>query len=380
MYSSPVKDGYDVLASKLSAMMSAVVLVPDYQLVPVGDYSNIIQSSTEALMWLAEHGPRGESCDEHRPPLFIGGDSSGGGSALSLVLHLLHHERWLQAAVAGVFVFSAWTNLLCDTPSYYLNAFARITANVSIGGSLYVGDIMYRDPPASLMSSYRDVATTYVANNTKMLTDPIASPYHASSAIWSGAPPLYLAVSETETLSGDSVVVAHRAAAAGVRVFLDIFPGMWHDFPMYSEGCGRGQPLWQGKLVLNRTAQFVHLLAATFESHDSDLGAYTGIPFTAIHYNDPDRHQPLMPEMPFLQSNIAPLDAQLDYSSANDRTAWLRASLWLFTLLIGIVGGYAVSRLCRTTGNFQPLPTQAQQGASTPKSPRSDVEVVQRAT
>ena len=33
---------------------------------------------------------------------------------------------------------------------------------------------------------------------------------------------------------------------------MDVHVGMWHDFPMYSEGCGSGYTLWQAALALNR--------------------------------------------------------------------------------------------------------------------------------
>ena len=35
-------------------------------------------------------------------------------------------------------------------------------------------------------------------------------------------------------------------------VHVDVHVGMWHDFPMYSEGCGSGEGLWQAALALNR--------------------------------------------------------------------------------------------------------------------------------
>ena len=57
--------------------------------------------------------------------------------------------------------------------------------------------------------------------------------------------------------------VARQIAAGGAPVRVDVFAGLWHDFPMYAEGCGaKLGPLWQGELVLRRVA---HFLAAVSE-------------------------------------------------------------------------------------------------------------------
>ena len=47
-----------------------------------------------------------------------------------------------------------------------------------------------------------------------------------------------------------SCVTPWEESSRGVHV--DVHVGMWHDFPMYSEGCGSKAPLWQATLALNR--------------------------------------------------------------------------------------------------------------------------------
>ena len=47
-----------------------------------------------------------------------------------------------------------------------------------------------------------------------------------------GLPPLYLQVSDAETLLDDSRSFTERARSAGVDVRLDLFPGQQHTFQM----------------------------------------------------------------------------------------------------------------------------------------------------
>ena len=83
-----------------------------------------------------------------QPPMFVGGDSAGGGSVLSFVLTMLANQskqRQLAgqsehlAPIAGVFTYSPVTNLLADSPTYYLNNFGS-------SASAYTGDILYQRP------------------------------------------------------------------------------------------------------------------------------------------------------------------------------------------------------------------------------------------
>eukprot|EP00927_Polykrikos_kofoidii_P004963 TRINITY_DN11965_c0_g1_i1.p1 TRINITY_DN11965_c0_g1~~TRINITY_DN11965_c0_g1_i1.p1 ORF type:complete len:427 (-),score=47.52 TRINITY_DN11965_c0_g1_i1:303-1583(-) len=285
-YNSPMRSSYDVLATQIANLSGAIVFALDYPLVPVGNYTSIIGIAFEGLRWLAGHGPRGEPCDAQQPPpLFVGGDSSGGGTALSLVLRAVSaarrnepgdESRLQWPAIAGAFFYSPWTNLACDSPSYFTNAFRLV--NDGKDQHVYAGDIIFSGPPSQLMSEYRLVSTRYVSDNATLLTDPMPSPYYAN-AEFVGAPPLLFAVGGAEALLHESVLPAQRAAAHGVEVYLDIYPEMWHVFPMYSEGCGSGFELWQGKVALNRTAAFIRLVAA--RSNGSGLFAtWSTLPHT----------------------------------------------------------------------------------------------------
>jgi acetyl esterase/lipase len=71
---------------------------------------------------------------------------------------------------------------------------------------------------------------------SRLARDPLASPANADLT---GLPPLLIQVGSAEIVLDDSIRLAGRAADAGVRVRLDVIPGMphvWHLFaPMPSE-------------------------------------------------------------------------------------------------------------------------------------------------
>lgn len=59
--------------------------------------------------------------------------------------------------------------------------------------------------------------------------DPYVNPLYGSLA---GLPPIFLQVSDAETLLDDSRSFAERARGAGVELRLDVFPGQQHTFQM----------------------------------------------------------------------------------------------------------------------------------------------------
>jgi len=283
MYGSPDTYGYGQLASKLAAKSGAIVMVPDYPLIPFGNFSRMLAAAKSALIWLSLHGPL-EDCTGH-PPIIVGGDSAGGGTALSLILEVKKHPSVFQLfpddrtgrVIAGGFFFSPWTNLVCDTPDYYHHAFARIVDTnifkVHKGkhhrrgpreGTVYIGDIIFHGHPDANAGGFQLNSQEYVGDY-RLLKDPVASPMYAGAEelAGGGVPPLYFAVGASESILGDSVIVAQKAAAYGAEVSLEIFEGMWHVFPMYSEGCGSGRELWPAMRALNHTARHIRTVART---------------------------------------------------------------------------------------------------------------------
>jgi len=305
LFGSPVTSGYAPFASKLSAIMDAMVMVPDYPLLsPLANtsrksnYSIILEHSLRALQWLTVNGPQDDCPADFPAPVFIGGDSSGGGTALSLAIMTAMQPDITPRALAGAFFFSPWTNLKCNTPEYYFNAFSAIIDNTALlswgvpGNLAYVGDIIFQSLPRENENMFLRNALAYLGSNSSLMEDPIISPYYASDAELRGLPPLFFATGSSESILGDTVTVAQKAAANGVDVQLELYPGMWHVFPMYSEGCGGRKPLWNAVHALNRTGLFVRHIAQTgrppyrFNLEGPYGAAANGKqPYTSINYH-----------------------------------------------------------------------------------------------
>lgn len=131
----------------------------------------IMKAGLDALRWLAQSDLEMD-CPAGSAPLLVGGDSAGGGTALSLIMVLKQGAGWVPQGVAiteaadlreaqtlagGVF-FSPWTNLKCDTPDYYYNAFAKIVDKKAFknpeSSIAYVGDLMFRGHPEENLDEF----------------------------------------------------------------------------------------------------------------------------------------------------------------------------------------------------------------------------------
>ncbi|CAJ1402561.1 unnamed protein product [Effrenium voratum] len=280
-YGAPWTDGYSSLASRLASMTRCIVMVPDYPLLPAGSVHSILDAAVAALRHLASEA----LCQGTGPVrIFLGGDSAGGATALSLLFRLQQAADPLipRAEIAGAFFWSPWTNLACDTPEYVSNAYSRLGA----GSAAHTGDILFRDEPATSRALFGNNSLAYVGGDTRLLRDALYSPFFAHKELLAGAPPLYFAVGSAEAILGDSTILAQKAAAFGVPVVLDIFQGMWHDFPMYSEGCGASLPLWQGQRAWNNTAEFIRSVAEA-----SNVGGSAGWPLTRYIYDESLAHR-----------------------------------------------------------------------------------------
>lgn len=312
---SPWDDSYPVHTSKIAHLANSVVFSVDFPLIggwaeEGDDYIGTFQGSQDhvehAWRWLASHGPNGTKCPGgHTPPLFVAGDSSGGGTALSFLLALRHKEKYNSLdglkMPSGAFFESPWTNLACDTPSYYSNNFAALPnksyAMEHPNDGVLTGDIWFNAvAPNGSVSNPWNVTRDYAKNGLHycgkpfhkgtcgsdqarraQLTDWLASPFNADRKHFQGLPPLYFATSASELLAGDTSVVAERASGVGVHVVAELFYGMWHTFPQWSEGCGSPYgALWQGKTALQHFGDFVKQVADAVENCPGQLRDLSG--------------------------------------------------------------------------------------------------------
>jgi len=182
------------------------VFAPNYRLAPENPFPAAVIDAVAAYRALrAEAGVS--------TPLFIAGDSAGGGLALATLLKLRDEGDALPAAAA---LFSALTDLAGTAESRETN---------DKRCAMFHGKGLAR------------AAEFYLCGADPR--DPLASPLYGNLK---GLPPLVIHVGADETLLGDSTMLADRARAAGVTVELTVWaavPHVWQMFRPFVPESGR---------------------------------------------------------------------------------------------------------------------------------------------
>ena len=182
-------------AMRLSYRCNAEVFVPDYRLAPEHPYPAAFDDALAA--WKFVKGFRPDA------PIFVAGDSAGGGLGLSLLVRL----RDLGMAMPnGAFLLSPWTDLTVSS--------ASVDGNRS-------KDLWFTRRHLEIWAGY------YAAGADRR--SPYVSPVFAEV---SGLPPLLLLVGQDELLLDDALRVRDAATSAGTDVRVHLGKGMQHDWPL----------------------------------------------------------------------------------------------------------------------------------------------------
>jgi epsilon-lactone hydrolase len=185
------------LFGHMAKQVGVRALAPDYRRPPEHLHPAPVEDVVTSYEWLLDEGIEASN-------VAFSGDSAGGGMVVTAML--LARERGLPLPAAGM-PFSAWFDLTGSGESQKTNEATDKLLNKRFGdqlaGILLGESADRRDPHVSAL--YADLE---------------------------GLPPLYLQVSEAETLLDDSRTFFERARAAGVDVRLDVFPGQQHTFQM----------------------------------------------------------------------------------------------------------------------------------------------------
>lgn len=187
---------YLPFAANLSAAAKCAVLLPDYRLAPEHPFPAGLDDCVAAHDWLVANGLEGSA---RATATFVAGDSAGGNLTLATLLAL--RDRKLQLPAGGIAI-SAATDFTLASESLKT----------------------VHDPiiSARTMPEFR---RPYLGKTDPR--NPLASPLFGD---FRGIPPLLIQAGDQEMLRDDSVRVAKKAAADGVKVNLEIWPAMVHVF------------------------------------------------------------------------------------------------------------------------------------------------------
>ncbi len=193
------------LAAGIAKASRVSALIIEYRLAPEHPFPAGLNDSLTAYEWLLNHGfPSDKIC--------LGGDSAGGGLALSLLLKI--KEKKLPMPCAAVLI-SPWTDLACKNPSH------REHQN--------------KDP---MLNQHMLFHASRLYTGGKNLDHYLVSPANGN---FDGLCPLLVQAGSLEVLMDDAVHLSEKAKNAGVKVTLEIWPDMFHVWHFFSRFLVQGR-------------------------------------------------------------------------------------------------------------------------------------------
>lgn len=186
------------LVSHMAKEAGVTAVIPEYRLAPENPFPAAIDDAVAVYRALLESGFKPEN-------IVISGDSAGGGLTVATLLALRHAGDPLPAAAV------------------LLSPFLDVTASGESATSRADKDPWFEVSDMAIVARY------YCPDESKW-RDPLVSPVFANV---SGLPPMMIQVGDDEILLSDSTRLAEKLEAAGIDVELEVWPDMWHVFPMF---------------------------------------------------------------------------------------------------------------------------------------------------
>lgn len=198
-------NAYRAMASRIALATRRRVLIFEYRLAPEHPFPAAFEDATWMFHWLQENGSIPSK-------IIFAGDSSGGGLALAVALHLRDQGAPLPRALVCI---CPWVDLSLSEESIHSKRWHEA----------------YLDA-----ETLREAAQQYAGSNR--FQEPLISPLYADL---SGLPPLLIHVGEHEILHDEGVRLAAKAREAGVSVTLEVYQGMWHVWHYFAKYIPEGR-------------------------------------------------------------------------------------------------------------------------------------------
>lgn len=186
------------LTSNLAARLGCGVLAVDYRLAPEHRYPAALEDAATAWQWLMTQGFEPAAVG-------IGGDSAGGGLALSLAMSLRAAGEPTPAAIA----------LLCP--------WVDLTGNRKVPDGRVAADVVLSP---DLLAGW---AAAYIGDTPP--DNPGVSPLFGS---FTGLPPMFIQAGGRDIIVDDATRLAEKATAAGCAVDLSVEPDMIHAWQLFA--------------------------------------------------------------------------------------------------------------------------------------------------
>ena len=189
------------LMARMCAELGASGFMADYRLAPFNKFPAALddcERAYEALLALGHDASR----------IVVMGESAGGNLTLG-TLQRIRKRGWAMPA--------------CAIPISPVTEMGRVHAPPSRA-------LRAKSDPLLPIATLQRVDEMYAGDWDA--SDPELSPLYMDCA---GLPPMYFLATDSEVLLDDTVLLARRAQAQGVKVKLDVWPVFPHAFPLFAE-------------------------------------------------------------------------------------------------------------------------------------------------